>query len=111
MEVGVVTVYVSKELRDNFKERLESALNLISQYQIEYEEIGIFGSYARDEFKNTSDIDICIITTKHPDRRVSGSLREEAEILGVDIVYVTPEYFKNCDSRFAKNLRNDYRRL
>ena len=57
------------------------------------------------------DIDFCIITANKPDRRTSGSLREEADMLGADIIYVTREYFDEADSKFAVNLRRDYRRV
>ena len=63
---------------------------MIKSYNITFIEIGVFGSYARNDFKASSDIDFCIITESRPDRRTSGSLREDAELLGADIVYVTP---------------------
>ncbi len=94
-----------------FSKRLEEALALIKNYDLHYEEIGLFGSYARNSYKSTSDIDICVITDKKPERRISGSLREEAELLHVDIVFVTREYFINSLEPFAKQLRADYRRI
>ena len=103
--------HVSDTVAKAFEERLKKVLALIAEYHIEYEEIGIFGSYARGDYKITSDIDFCIITEKRPERKVSGSLREDAELVGADIIYVTRDYFKEDASVFAKNLRKDYRML
>ena len=103
--------HVSDAVVKVFEERMQKVLALIAEYNIEFEEIGIFGSYARGDYKITSDIDFCIITPNRPGRRVSGSLREDAELEGGDIIYVTRGYFNNDHSVFAKNLRKDYRRL
>lgn len=106
-----VSGYVSSSVADSFAERLSKVLHLIKEYDIDYEEIGIFGSYARGDYKITSDIDFCIIANNRPNRVISGSLREDAELLGADIVYVTREYFDKDASVFAENLRKEYRRL
>lgn len=98
-------MHVSKQVEENFRQRLSVCKELIARYNIEYQQAGIFGSYARGEFKSTSDIDICIVTDKRPDRATSGSLREETDIIGVDIIYVTPEYFSKDTTLFANNLR------
>lgn len=102
---------VGPSVLKHFKQRESDILELIKQSGIEYREIGVFGSYARGDFKATSDIDFCIITENRPSLAVSGGLRGDAEILGADIIYVTPKYFETDASPFAKNLRKDYRRL
>ena len=100
--------YVAPAVIKNFKEREEKVLMLIKESGIVYQAAGIFGSYARGEFKGGSDIDFCIVTNERPAREVSGSLREDADILGADIIFVTEEYFKEDTSEFAKNLRRDF---
>lgn len=102
---------VSKEVNEYFTERLAKVLKLIQQYEIDFVQVGIFGSFARGDFKASSDLDICIVTNSRPTRRISGSLREEAEELGVDIIYVTEEFLLGSQTPFGKNLRRDYRRL
>ncbi len=102
---------VGKQLERHFKDRKNKVIDLIKSYNLNFEEIGIFGSYARGEYKSNSDIDFCIITDNRPDRITSGSLREEAELLGADIIYVTRENFEHGDSNFSKQLRRDYRRV
>lgn len=103
--------HVSKNVSEAFKIRLQKVLDLIEQYEIKYEEIGVFGSYARGDYKISSDIDFCIVTDIRPDRRTSGSLREDAELIGADIMYVTRDYLETDNSYFAENLRKDYRRV
>lgn len=98
-------------LRNYFDGQLEKAVRLIDAYNIPYEELGIFGSFARGEATNRSDIDICLIVKEHPERCISGCMRSDAEELGVDVVYVTREYFEHSDAWFAQNLRRDYRRI
>lgn len=98
-------------LKQAFDKRLQEALTLIKAFDIKYEKIGVFGSYARGTFKGTSDIDICLIVKEKPDRRISGELRELCELKGIDIVFVTPDYFENSQDRFAIKLRSDWRDL
>ena len=96
----------------SFKEREIKALELIIESGIEFIELGIFGSYARNEYKSTSDIDIIAIVKDHPPRRISGELREDLEMIGVDLIYSSPDYFSNSQSLFARCVRKDYiRRL
>lgn len=97
-------------LQRKFQDRLVEAMDLIRNYEIDYLELGVFGSYARKEFSGTSDIDICIVVEEKPPRNVSGALREECELIGVDIVFVTKEYFDTSQDRFARKLRKDYQR-
>ena len=100
--------YVSPAVIKNFKEREEKVLALIKESGILYQMVGVFGSYARGEFKGGSDIDFCIVTNERPARSVSGSLREEADLLGADVIFVTEEYFQEDDTEFARNLRRDF---
>lgn len=95
-----------------FEEREKKAFDMILNSGLEFIELGIFGSYARNEYTSLSDIDILAIVKERPSRRLSGNLREDLESIKVDLVYSTKEYFHNSDSLFAKQLRNDYiRRL
>ena len=96
----------------DFEEREKKALTMILSSGIKFIELGIFGSYARNEYTALSDIDILVIVNEHPPRSLSGDLREELESINVDLVYSTLDYYRNSDSLFAKQLRNDYiRRL
>ena len=84
------------------------ALQMILDSGIEFIELGIFGSYARNEYTALSDIDILAIVNEHPPRIISGELREDLDAIGVDLIYVTPNYFDNSDSLFAREVREDY---
>ena len=103
--------YVSQAVMENFKEREQRVLALIQESGISYQMVGVFGSYARGEYKGGSDIDFCIVTDERPPRQISGSLREDADLLGADVIFVTEEYFKEDTSEFARNLRRDFIRL
>lgn len=81
-------------LKKSFEDRLQKAVQLISSANFQYLKIGIFGSYARGTATGSSDIDIAIIVNERPDRHISGPLREECEILGVDVVFMTMGYFR-----------------
>ena len=102
---------MTEMLKQAFDKRLEDAIKLIKDFNIEYEKIGVFGSYARGTFKGSSDIDICLVVEKKPPRWVSGELRELCEMKGVDVVFVTSDYFENSQDRFAIKLRSDWREI
>ncbi|MFI3212636.1 MAG: nucleotidyltransferase domain-containing protein [Eubacteriales bacterium] len=104
-------MFVAEKVEEDFKQRLSHTIRLIQSYQVEYLEIGIFGSYARGEYKSTSDIDVCVVVKEKPSRYVSGELREEADIMRVDIVFVTPDYLQSGEEPFAIQLRQDYQRI
>lgn len=104
-------MFVSEKVNADFDKRLATALSLIKSYNIRYLEIGIFGSFARGEHKATSDIDICIITDERPSRAISGELREEAEELRIDIIFVTRDYFDHSTDLLSVQLRKDYKKI
>ena len=54
-------MHVSQNIVEMMENRLAKCLNVIESYNLNYEEIGIFGSYARGSYKATSDIDFCVI--------------------------------------------------
>lgn len=102
---------ISENARALFAGRLKQVLHLIEHSGIEYEEIGIFGSYARGDCKTTSDIDFLVIVPERPDRCLSGELREQANELKADIVYMTRDYFNHDNHQFTKSVRRDYQCL
>lgn len=101
---------VRRKLDEAFFHRLEKLKELIVTSGIEYEEAGIFGSYARGEHGALSDIDICIIGERPP-RMQTGILREEADALGADIVFATREYIESGCDLLSRNIKSDYRRI
>lgn len=103
--------YVSQSLKDSFVEREAKVVDAIRKSGIDYVRFGIFGSYARGEYTTLSDIDFCIIVNKKPERCLSGGLREEADLLGADIVFVTQQYFNEDNSQFAQQLRRDFKEI
>lgn len=101
----------SESLVKLFELRLQGVLDKIIETNIPIVSVGVFGSYARDEYTLSSDIDICVIVDKLPERSIKGHLYEEAEMLKADLIFVTSDYFKTNTSRFANNLRRDYKEI
>lgn len=97
-------------LKAQFKVREDKVLRLIEKYNQQYHlgwnDIGIFGSYAREEANATSDIDFCIVADK-PDAEISGSLREEADALVADIIFATKEQLLYGECLLYHNIRKD----
>lgn len=104
-------MWVSESVRSSFKSREQKMLQIINNIKIDYISIGIFGSYSRDEFTARSDIDMCIVVNQLPTRSIKGWLYEEADMLGIDLIFVTNNYFNNDKSRFAINLRKDFKEV
>lgn len=95
-----------------FKEREQKALSMIKDSGIPYLEVGFFGSYARNEYKATSDIDILIVVEELPSRVDRGNLRYELQDIDIDAHFMTKEYFEHDNSLFTQCVREDYvRRL
>lgn len=103
--------YVSPKIEKYFEEKKEKVIALIRNSGIDYYKFGIFGSYARGEYTASSDIDFCLIVHEKPPRYLSGSLHEDADLLGADITIVTLDYFNHSDSNFAQQLRRDFREV
>lgn len=104
-------MWVSDNVKKDFKNREQSMLRKIIDMNVNFLSIGVFGSYARDEYKATSDIDMCIIVSEIPPRDVKGWLYEDADIMNIDLIFVTKEYFETDTSRFACNLRRDFKEV
>ena len=91
--------YVSPVVENDFKDRLNKCVDIIKNSSIKYQSFGIFGSYARNDYKASSDIDFCIIVPEKPERWMMGALREELEMLHADVVkcckeeYLQENYF------------------
>lgn len=108
---GLGMPYVSPVVENDFKDRLNKCVDIIKNSSIKYQSLGIFGSYARNDYKASSDIDFCIIVPEKPERWMMGALREELEMLHADVVFVTPQYFEHDNSKFTQQLRRDYKEL
>ena len=103
--------YVSEAIRLKFLNIQNEMVNRILSQKFNFIEIGVFGSYARNEYNALSDVDICVIVKDMPTRYVTGWLRDDAEELGADICFITEEQFELSDTTFMNNLRKDYRMI
>lgn len=98
-------------IQNAFDARLEQLKCLIEAFNFEFEEVGVFGSYARGDFTALSDIDICIICKERPDRYTTGAIRDAAEQLKADVVFVTRDYLMSGRDLLSTNIKRDYRRI
>ncbi len=103
--------YVSEAIKLKFLNIQNEMIKRILEQRFDFIEIGIFGSYAREEYNALSDVDVCVIVKEMPSRYVTGWLRDDAEELGADICFITEEQFENSNTTFMNNLRRDYRRI
>ena len=103
--------YVSPIVEADFKDRLTKCTDIIKKSGIKYQSFGIYGSYARNNYKAGSDIDFCIIVSEKPERWMMGALREDLELLNADVVFVTPQYFDCDNSDFMQQLRRDFKEI
>ena len=104
-------MWISEALKQSFKDKENKMVEIIKSTDFSFISIGVFGSYARGEYKLTSDIDVCIIVEHLPDRSIKGYLYEEADMLGIDLVFLTEDYFNNDTSKFIKNIRRDFKEV
>lgn len=94
-----------------FREREAYGFDLIKNYIPEAIEIGVFGSYARNEHTMLSDIDFYVICDCYPSRDLTCELRDVAEEHKIDIVFMSKNYFDNEDTLLIRNIKRDRRIL
>ena len=102
---------LAEEGRHIFKEREEYGFDLIKDSMPEAIEIGVFGSYARNEHTMLSDIDFYVICDSYPSRDMTSELRDVAEDHNIDIVFMSKNYFDNEDTLLIRNIKRDRRIL
>ena len=96
---------IKELLRQRQEEKLQKFLpRLIETNPVE---IGIYGSYARQESKATSDIDVYVLYRSMPHKVQKGELYEEAEEMGIDLLICEYEAFYNTQSIFCENVLRD----
>lgn len=97
-------------LRKQFLELQDKVMELIdsydSKYNLDWHDVCVFGSFARDEATGSSDLNIAIIAEK-PDPTISGSLRCDADYLNTSIVFITKESLLNGTSLLSRTMRRD----
>lgn len=101
----------SEQLQNAFDERCNKAVMLLKENLSNYDRIGVFGSYARGDYKTTSDIDMCVIVSEIPDRYTKGLLYEELDLIGVDLCFILSSDFQQSETLFMQNLRRDFKEV
>ena len=104
-------MWVSDSLKKMMQDRRDAFLQCVKESGVPYNQVGIFGSYARNEYKAGSDIDFCIVVDHELTKQQRGILRCDAEEHQCDVVFVSKESFEKEETPFMINLRRDYKRL
>lgn len=94
-------------LINNFKQ----AVSLIKNSNIVFLEAGVFGSFARNEYKCGNDIDFVLIVKEIPDRKLIADLRCSLDEIDCDLAILLESSFKTPTTVFAKEVYKDYRRV
>ena len=95
------------------KNLVEKLKQNIKEQSFDIDQIILFGSCAKKQFKPNSDIDICVVTEKASqyncyDLKLERYLRDflEEEELQLDILYITKEKLEK-GNRVEKEIRKD----
>lgn len=105
MQVVYEMNHIKEKLREKQEKKIKELLpELIATNPVE---IGIYGSYARDTCKATSDIDMYVLYLEVPKRIQKGELYELAYEKGIDLLIASEENFYETDSVFCKNIIRD----
>ena len=96
-------------IKEQLKARQEARITKLLPKIIETApvEIGVYGSYARGDYKATSDVDLYALYERLPSPIDKGELYEEAADIGIDLLICTYETFYASDSIFTKNVIQD----
>ena len=90
-------------LESAFNTRCRECLKLIKASGLTYEEVGVYGVYARGEYGISSDIDICVVTS---DTLNIQSLKQDLEDIGAKLICLPRDVFE-----MNQYIQRDYRRV
>ena len=86
------------------KEKLSGIIEFIVSELDSCEKIVLFGSYARCEYKATSDFDLLVLTGRELSHLERGTLQA---IDGVDVVIYETDIFLKSNCLLVKQIRRD----
>ena len=97
--------------RKYFKDKEEKGLAMIEEAIPEAIEVGLFGSYARDQHTLLSDIDFYVVTPTKLDRHRISELRCNMDEENMDVFFMSKEYYDTSEDIIVKNIKRDRRIL
>ena len=96
---------VRHQLKVRQEAKIETLLpKLISSGALE---IGVCGSFARGDYKATSDVDLYVLYESLPDKVEKGELYEAAYEVDIDLLICEQKQFYESTSVFTKNVMKD----
>jgi len=91
---------------EQIKNKLNKIIALILE-QVSPISIILFGSYARGDFKCTSDLDILVLTEDDVERTIRGDICSTLDSLKSDVVFYTVNDFNASNCYFVRQIRKD----
>lgn len=99
---------IAIERVDNmFKERFIKAATIIKSSSVVYSLVGVFGSFARGDYKAISDIDFVMVPKGNPSRMDMATLREDLRNIGCDITFLKEKELCCPTSVFVREVKRD----
>lgn len=94
-----------------FAAPVKDTIKLLVDYALQKSDnitkIVLFGSYARAEYKVTSDLDILLITEIVEDRFVKGDISSFFDENSADAVFFSEDQFRDSDCLLSRKIRED----
>mgnify|MGYP004540737809 CR=1 FL=1 len=89
------------------KDTIKLLVNYALQKSNNINKIVLFGSYARAEYKATSDLDILLITEFIEDRFIKGDISSFFEENNADAVFFSEDQFRNSDCLLVQKIKEE----
>ena len=89
------------------KDTIKLLVNYALQKSNNINTIVLFGSYARVEYKATSDLDILLITEIVEDRFIKGDISSFFEENNADAVFFSEDQFRDSDCLLSRKIREE----
>lgn len=102
---------VERFIKPEMDKRFRECLDIILKSEVNFKELGVFGSYARGDYNSTSDIDFYMIVDSKPDRIKSCLLRELLDEKKAELLFITTDTFNKSETLLYENIRRDCRKV
>lgn len=105
MEIQNTIQHLKEKLKNKQQQKIDTILPIL--IQTSPKEIGIYGSFARGDYKATSDVDMYVLYDRNLDKVVKGELYELAQECGIDLLISKVDGFYDTESVFCANIFKD----
>ena len=92
---------------DKIKSKLNFLVNLLLNSELDPQMVILFGSYARCEYKATSDLDILVLTKNQTPQELRGELCADFEVHNTDLIFYKLEDFQASNRLIVSKIRKE----